>query len=69
MHQDDGREKDAKERGEILLSGSRSNVVAGKVSSGAEFYIFRANKAEQGRWKGDTFMCDVHINVRKADET
>ena len=41
--------RDAEERGEILLCGSRSNVVAGKVSSRAEFYIFRANKAEQGR--------------------
>ena len=35
-----------RERGEILLSGLRSNV-AGEVSSGTECYILRAN--ERGR--------------------
>ena len=74
MHQDDEREReaeDAKEREEksSYVAPSRSNIVEGKVSSGAEFYIFRANKAEQVRYRVDTFMCDVHINVRKADDT
>ena len=54
MHQDDERERERqkmrkREEKSSYVAPSRSNVIEGKVSSGAEFYIFRANKAEQGR--------------------